>query len=218
MGALLHHRNNSNKLRRVNAALEPRVQLEVVGLMMGVCPKARCADSGFCNMSTLDEPTWATLERELQDITALVQLELAHSAVGKDHPFKAEPEFAKCVYADNNASTPIYPGIISEYLYYYNYLKVTDPSEVASAMAPYLTTHFGNPSSPHVYGTGCKRGLQNAREHVRAMVNAQYVEEITFTASGTECDNRAIDIALHHYSCNAPDKTTYDTPLVAYLS
>ena len=45
--------------------------------------------------------------------------------------------FDRCVYLDYNATTPIWP-------------------EVASAMAPFLFEHFGNPSSGHAFATPCR--------------------------------------------------------------
>jgi cysteine desulfurase len=50
----------------------------------------------------------------------------------------------KRVYLDFNATTPVYP-------------------EVKDAMIPYLTEHFGNPSSGHWAGQEPKRALEKAR-------------------------------------------------------
>lgn len=52
-----------------------------------------------------------------------------------------------CIYLDYNATTPIFP-------------------EVAAAMQPFLSTHFGNPSSSHAYGRPCKAAVEAAREQV----------------------------------------------------
>lgn len=43
-------------------------------------------------------------------------------------------ETAQCIYLDYNGTTPVW-------------------AEVAAAAAPYLHTHFGNPSSGHAYGS-----------------------------------------------------------------
>ena len=61
-------------------------------------------------------------------------------------------------------------------------------AQVAAEMAPYVHTHFGNPSSGHAYGRPCREAVARARERVARMVNAQ-PEEIFFTSCGTESDN-----------------------------
>ena len=48
------------------------------------------------------------------------------------------------LYLDYNATTPIYP-------------------EARDAMLPWLTTHFGNPSSSHCFGHRAKFAVENAR-------------------------------------------------------
>lgn len=63
--------------------------------------------------------------------------------------------------------------------------------EVSAAMQPFLTQHFGNPSSGHAYGRACKAALEAARKQVAAMVNAT-PSEIFFTSCGTESDAWAI--------------------------
>ena len=112
----------------------------------------------------------------------------------------------RCVYLDYNATTPIFPP-------------------VAAAMAPFVTTHFGNPSSSHAFATPCKEAMQLARAQVAALVNAEaeeilcvcvcvltplstdsttgvkvltYVPRLSrsFTSCGTESDNWAIASAV----------------------
>jgi cysteine desulfurase len=80
------------------------------------------------------------------------------------------------VYLDNNATT-----------------RVAD--EVREAMIPYLCDLYGNPSSMHTFGGQVHRKIENAREHVAAMINAD-PEEIIFTSCGTESDNTALMSAL----------------------
>lgn len=76
------------------------------------------------------------------------------------------------VYLDHGATTPVHP-------------------EVAKAMLPYLTSHFGNPSSLHAWGREAKAALENARNQVAQLIGAD-PEEIFFTSGGTEADNLAI--------------------------
>ena len=76
------------------------------------------------------------------------------------------------IYLDHNATTPILP-------------------EVVDAMLPYLTEHFGNPSSGHVYGVRARRAVQRARGEVAALLGCE-PDEIVFTSGGTESNNLAI--------------------------
>ncbi|HEX6655310.1 MAG TPA: cysteine desulfurase family protein [Candidatus Limnocylindria bacterium] len=75
-------------------------------------------------------------------------------------------------YLDHAATTPLRP-------------------EVLEAMQPYLTEHFGNPSSIHGVGRRARLGLDEARETVARVLGAK-PREIVFTAGGSEADNLAI--------------------------
>jgi len=76
------------------------------------------------------------------------------------------------IYLDYNASTPVAP-------------------EVADAMAPFLSGHFGNPSSQHWAGAPAKAALEEARTQVAALLGCK-TGEIVFTSGGTEANNHAI--------------------------
>ncbi|OHE71837.1 MAG: cysteine desulfurase NifS, partial [Treponema sp. GWB1_62_6] len=76
------------------------------------------------------------------------------------------------IYLDYNATTPIDP-------------------EVADAMLPWITTHFGNPSSSHEYGRTAKKAVDRAREQVAFLLGCE-ADEIVFTSGGTESNNLAI--------------------------
>lgn len=78
----------------------------------------------------------------------------------------------KPIYLDTNATTPIDP-------------------EVAEAMLPYLTEHFGNPSSSHPYGVQTRRAVEVARAQVAALLGCTPAE-VVFTSGGTESNNAAI--------------------------
>ena len=80
---------------------------------------------------------------------------------------------AKEVYLDNNATTRVLP-------------------EVAEAMLPFLTEHYGNPSSIHRFGSAVGERLAVAREQVANLIGATDPIEIIFTSCGTEGDNAAI--------------------------
>src|SRR5271156_6286234 len=80
------------------------------------------------------------------------------------------------IYLDNNATTRIAP-------------------EVFEAMVPFLTEHYGNPSSAYSFGKFVEGHLKEAREKVAALVGCT-PKEIIFTSCGTESDNAAIWSAL----------------------
>jgi len=81
-----------------------------------------------------------------------------------------------CAYLDYNATTPIFP-------------------EVAEEMLPFLSRHFGNPSSIHAYAKPCSDAIGLSRARVRKAIGAEKDAEVIFTSCGTESDNRAIDVA-----------------------
>lgn len=77
------------------------------------------------------------------------------------------------IYLDNNATTPV-------------------AEEVFSAMEPFLTAHYGNPSSAHSLAGPVRTALEEARTNVAAFLGAKDQNEIVFTSGGTESDNWAI--------------------------
>lgn len=78
----------------------------------------------------------------------------------------------KKIYMDHNATTPLHP-------------------EALDAILPFLKDNFGNPSSIHWAGRGVKKYIDEAREKVANLLNAD-PSEIVFTAGGSESDNLAI--------------------------
>jgi len=68
----------------------------------------------------------------------------------------------------------------------------TQPSEsVINAMLPYLTTHWGNPSSQYSLGSDAASAVSDARERIAAVLGAG-ANQILFTSCGSEADNWAI--------------------------
>jgi cysteine desulfurase len=63
--------------------------------------------------------------------------------------------------------------------------------EALEAMLPYLSEHWGNPSSIHRSGRRGRQGLDEARETMAMLLGAK-PREIVFTSGGTESDNLAI--------------------------
>jgi cysteine desulfurase len=85
------------------------------------------------------------------------------------------------IYFDNAATTPVDPA-------------------VAEAMIPYLTTHFGNPSSIYSFGRETRLAIENARKSVAKILNA-HPAEIFFTSGGTESSNTAITSSIRDLGC-----------------
>lgn len=80
------------------------------------------------------------------------------------------------IYLDFNASTPIAP-------------------EVVEAMRPFLTDHFGNPSSHHWAGAPARAAVERARGQVATLLGCE-ADEIVFTSGGTEANNHALQGAF----------------------
>ncbi|HLP21771.1 MAG TPA: cysteine desulfurase family protein [Chitinophagales bacterium] len=80
------------------------------------------------------------------------------------------------VYLDNAATTALDKQVLEE-------------------MMPYLTEHYGNPSSIHAYGRKAKSAIEKSRKVVAKYLNAS-TSEIFFTGSGTESSNTIIKCAV----------------------
>jgi cysteine desulfurase len=81
------------------------------------------------------------------------------------------------IYLDNAATTPL-------------------DKEVLDTMLPYMTEHYGNPSSIHSYGRKTRAAIEGARKTVAKALNVS-PSEIFFTSGGTEADNMAIRCSIH---------------------
>ena len=97
--------------------------------------------------------------------------------------FKREQESVKMerIYFDNAATTAL-------------------DKDVLEAMLPYMTTHFGNPSSIYSYGRETRLAVESARKTVARLLNA-HPGEIFFTSGGTESNNTAIAAAVYDLGC-----------------
>jgi cysteine desulfurase len=76
------------------------------------------------------------------------------------------------IYLDYNATTPMC-------------------DEARAAMLPYLSRHFGNPSSIHAAGREARAAIDDARDKIARLVRAK-PHEIIFTGGGTESCNLAV--------------------------
>jgi cysteine desulfurase len=80
------------------------------------------------------------------------------------------------IYLDYNATTPVDPAVVE-------------------AMLPFLTDHWGNPSSTHPYGRTAREAVDQARQQVASLLGAQ-PDEIVFTGGGSEASNHALKGAV----------------------
>ena len=102
------------------------------------------------------------------------------------------------IYLDYSATTPVDP-------------------RVAQAMIPWLTEHFGNPASrSHAYGWEAEKAVEEAREHVAALVNCD-PREIVWTSGATESINLALKGAAHFYKDKGKHLVTVKTEHKATL-
>lgn len=71
-----------------------------------------------------------------------------------------------------------------------------DP-RVLEAMAPYLTSEYGNPSSAHAYGHAAAEAVRQARATIASLIGAEHEDEIVFTSGATEANQLAIAGTAH---------------------
>lgn len=82
---------------------------------------------------------------------------------------------------------------------YLDYAAATPLDEtVLTAMLPYLTTEFYNPSATYSAARRVQQALQQARQQAARAVGAK-PSEIIFTAGGTEANNLAIHGIMRRY-------------------
>lgn len=79
------------------------------------------------------------------------------------------------IYLDNAATTKTAPEVVEE-------------------MLPYFTERYGNPSTIYAQGSAAKKAVNKARRIIADSIGAK-MEEIYFTAGGSESDNWALKAA-----------------------
>ncbi|HUO84283.1 MAG TPA: cysteine desulfurase family protein [Thermoanaerobaculia bacterium] len=100
------------------------------------------------------------------------------------------------IYFDHNATTPMHPRVLE-------------------ALTSQGATLFGNASSVHQEGRMARRALEEAREQVARLLDAQ-PKEIILTSGGTESNNAALYGAIFHFSgdCSHIVTTSIEHPSV----
>src|SRR3981081_1877669 len=102
------------------------------------------------------------------------------------------------IYMDYSATTPVDP-------------------RAADHMMPNLRAQFGNPASrSHMYGWDAEAAVEEAREEVAKLVNADS-REIIWTSGATESNNLAIKGAAHFYKTKGKHIITVKTEHKAVL-
>ena len=85
----------------------------------------------------------------------------------------------KQIYLDNAATTKVH-------------------EEVLTAMLPYFTQSYANPSAIYTFAGEAKKAVDAARVQTAKLINAN-AEEIYFTGSASESDNWAIKAVAQAY-------------------
>ena len=102
------------------------------------------------------------------------------------------------IYMDYSATTPIDPRVVDK-------------------MLPYLREQFGNPASrSHSFGWAAEQAVEEAREEVAKLVNAD-PREIVWTSGATESNNLALKGAAHFYQGKGKHLVTVKTEHKAVL-
>ena len=99
----------------------------------------------------------------------------------------------QAIYLDNNATTRLDPVVLD-------------------AMMPFLSEHYGNPSSIHGFGEPVRKAIEQARTQVAALLGAEHASEIVFTSCATEANSTAILSAVEAL----PDRKSIITSVVEH--
>ncbi len=102
------------------------------------------------------------------------------------------------IYLDYSATTPADPRVVDK-------------------MVPFLRNEFGNPASrSHAYGWAAEKAVEEAREQVAALINAD-PRELVWTSGATESINLALKGAAHFFKDKGKHLVTVRTEHKATL-
>jgi cysteine desulfurase len=107
------------------------------------------------------------------------------------------PDRHSPIYLDRHATTPVDPRVLT-------------------AMLPYFTEHFGNPTSIHQYGWAADAAVTGAREQIAQAIGAS-TTEIIFTSGATEANNLALKGVAEAYLAKGQHIITLQTEHNAVL-
>ena len=88
---------------------------------------------------------------------------------------------------------------MGKYIYLDNAATTKTAPEVVEAMVPYFSQYYGNPSSIYSLAGESKKAVTDAREIIADSLGAK-VQDIYFTAGGSESDNWAIKATAEAYA------------------
>ena len=88
----------------------------------------------------------------------------------------------KAIYLDNNATTRLDPMVLE-------------------AMMPFMTEHYGNPSSIHGFGEPVRKGIERAREQVAALLGCAHDSEIIFVITSYSIHYTKLYEVIHVWLC-----------------
>jgi len=150
-----------------------------------------------------------TKDQEDDDLSFRMDRNARKNSITSDSTGNQPPQQPQCIYLDYNGTTPI-------------------DQRVVASMMPFLTTHFGNPSSSHYYGAAPKQAIVKARKSILGLLHPNHISKsrlveeqdgVIFTGCGTEADNLAIYAAIRSHdkfssaSADASTNTRFGFPI-----
>lgn len=88
---------------------------------------------------------------------------------------------------------------MGHFVYLDNAATTATKPEVVEAMLPYFTENFGNPSSVYDFAAKNKKAVNDSRKIIADALHAD-MQDIYFTAGGTEADNWALIATAEAYA------------------
>ena len=144
--------------------------------MSGLDPAGSCKSADSC----VSKYVWKRINESISRTVDEIMLDQLVEESRKRQRNYRRQEMNKLIYLDNAATTKTSP-------------------EVVTAMLPYFTEHYGNPSSVYGFASANKEVITKQREIIAGVLGAK-ANEIYFTAGGTESDNWALTATAEAYA------------------